>query len=226
VNAAPLSPPTPLAPARFAAPAGAAQILLVRHGESAAVVGNRADRPGGGPADPPLSPQGRAEAARVGARLAGEAIAAIYVSNLRRTAETAAPLAATRGLAPVVEPDLREVFLGELDGLNLQVRLDAGDEQVRQAFREERWELLPGAEAQEIFAARVRAAITRIAERHRDETVAVFTHGGVIGQVLADATGSRLHAFVRADNASVTSVFVKGRRWLVRGFNDVGHLGA
>jgi 2,3-bisphosphoglycerate-dependent phosphoglycerate mutase len=146
------------------------------------------------------------------------------VSSLRRTAETAGPLAAALRLEPVVEPDLREVFLGELDGLNLQLRLEDGDEMVRRALREERWELLPGAERQEAFAARVRAGITRIAERHRGHTVVVFTHGGVIGQVLCEATGCRPHAFARSDNASVTHLVITARRWLVRGFNDSGHL--
>ena len=214
----------PVPPARFVMPTHATHLLLVRHGESAPVVAGRADRPGGGPADPPLSARGREEAARVAARLADEPIAAIYVSSLRRTAETAAPLAAALGLEPVVEPDLREVFLGELDGLNLQLRLEDGDEMVRRALREERWDLLPGAERQEAFAARVRTGITRIAERHRGHTVVVFTHGGVIGQVLCEATGCRPHAFARSDNASVTHLVITARRWLVRGFNDAGHL--
>ena len=49
----------------------------------------------------------------VGERLASEPIDAIYVSNLRRTAQTAAPLAARLGLTPTVDRDLREVHLGE-----------------------------------------------------------------------------------------------------------------
>ena len=36
----------------------------------------------------------------------GEEIAAIYVTTLRRTAETAAPLAARLGLTPRVEPEM------------------------------------------------------------------------------------------------------------------------
>ena len=42
-----------------------------------------------------------------------EPITAIYVTTLRRTHQTAAPLAAHLGLTPIEEPDLREVFLGE-----------------------------------------------------------------------------------------------------------------
>ena len=47
-----------------------------------------------GYADPELTAAGRAQADAVADRLAAERIDAIYVSPLRRTAETAAPLAA------------------------------------------------------------------------------------------------------------------------------------
>ena len=48
-----------------------------------------------------------------------EPIDAIYVTTLRRTHETAAPLAARLGITPIEEPDLREVFLGEWEGGHL-----------------------------------------------------------------------------------------------------------
>ena len=66
--------------------------------------------------------------------------------------------------------------------------------------------------------------IERLAEKHVGSTVAVFTHGGFIGQTLAEATGSTPHAFINADNASITRLVVTRKRWTVRGFNDVGHL--
>jgi probable phosphoglycerate mutase len=220
----PRDPSEPHRQARFVAPRGAANVLLVRHGESAPIVVNDTPRRSDTPADPPLDPRGRDEAALVCTRLAGEPIAAIYVSTLRRTAETAAPLAATLGLEPIVEPHLREVFLGDVDGQNLRVLARGGNGLVRRALAEESWELLTGAERQRDFAERVRAGIMAIAARHADETVAVFTHGGVIGQALAEATGCRPHAFTGADNASVTHLVVRADRWIVRGFNDIAHL--
>ncbi len=78
---------------RFVRPPGATSLLLVRHGESAPA---RPDEPFAlvdGQGDPALAPAGRQQAQRVAERLAGEPIAAIYVTTLRRTAETAAPLA-------------------------------------------------------------------------------------------------------------------------------------
>ena len=210
---------------RLSPPSGAVAILLVRHGESAAA---RADRPFdlvGGQGDPPLHPDGQVQARRVADRLADEPIAAIYVTNLRRTVETAAPLAARLSLTPRVEPDLREVHLGEWEGGAYRRHAAEGHPTALAVLAEERWDAIPGAEPAEEFDRRVRAAIGRIAARHPDEQVVVFTHGGVVGAVLAHAARSRPFAFVGADNASISHLFVIGDRWVIRGFNDTGHLG-
>ncbi len=211
--------------ARFLPPPGSASIILVRHGESAPA---RDDRPFDlvdGHGDPELHPDGRYQADRLADRLAGEAIRAIYVTTLRRTAETAAPLAVRLGIEPVVEADLREVHLGEWEGGAYRRHLAEGHPVARRVFAEERWDVIPGAEARAAFDGRVRAALGRIAERHPDETVAVFTHGGVIASLLAQASGSRAFAFVGADNASISRLVVGAGRWVLRGFNDTGHLG-
>src|SRR5262245_50708026 len=89
---------------RFAAPPGACELLLVRHGESEAHVEGESFATVDGHGDPPLSEDGRHQAERVGERLALERIDAIYVTTLRRTHETAQPLATRLGIEPVVEP--------------------------------------------------------------------------------------------------------------------------
>jgi probable phosphoglycerate mutase len=73
------------------APPGAREVVLVRHGAC--------DPPApdgliGGRSDPGLNARGHEEAAAAGERLAGEAVAAIHVSPMRRTTETAAPIIA------------------------------------------------------------------------------------------------------------------------------------
>lgn len=101
---------------RFLTPPGATEVLLVRHGESEPA---RPDQPFSlvdGQDDPGLAPEGHEHARRVAERLAAERVDAIYVSSLRRTSQTAAPLAARLSLTPVVEPELREVYLGEWEG--------------------------------------------------------------------------------------------------------------
>ncbi len=211
---------------RFSPPPGATELLLIRHGESAPA---RPDVPFplvDGQGDPELAPDGRRQAERVADRFAGQRLDALYVTTLRRTAETAAPLARALGLVPAVEPDLREVHLGDWEGGQFRQRVAEGHPLVRRLFAEERWDVLPGGEAAAAFAARVRAGVERLAAAHPGRRVAVVTHGGVIAQVLAEASGSRPFAFLGADNGSVSHVVVNGPHWQVRGFNDTAHLPA
>jgi probable phosphoglycerate mutase len=203
---------------------GAADILLVRHGQSEPYVPGRPFPLTGGHADPGLTPAGQEQAVLLAGRLATARIGAIYVSTLRRTAQTAAPLAARLGLAPQVEPALREVHLGDWEGGEYRQRVAERDPIVRQAFQQERWEVIPGAETSASLAARVRAVIERLAAAHAGHRVAVFTHGGVIAQALALASGSRPFAFLSADNGSISRLVVTAPHWIVRGFNDTAHL--
>ena len=209
---------------RFSAPPGAAELLLVRHGESEVAVEGRSFELVDGHGDPALSPEGRIQASKVCARLSGEHIDAIYVSTLRRTAETAADLAHSLGITPVVEPDLREVFLGEWEGGTFRQKVADGDPIAQRMYLDERWDVIPGAEPAEDFAARTRGVVERIAGAHPDQRVAVFAHGGIIGQILAMATGSRPFALAGADNASISHLVVIDDRWVLRRFNDTTHL--
>ena len=204
-------------------PPGALDLILVRHGQSEAYTGTPFPLTGGH-GDPPLSALGLRQAERVSHRLAGAGLDAIYVTTLRRTAQTAAPLAARLGLTPVVEADLREVHLGEWEA-GLYRKMVAERHPIAQRmFAEERWDVIPGAESLVSFDGRVRAAIGRLLAAQGGQRVAAFTHGGVIGQALALAAGSRPFAFNGADNASISRLIVTGDRWWVRGYNDTAHL--
>jgi len=210
---------------RFQRPPGSTELVLVRHGESAPA---RFDRPypyRDGHGDPELAPQGREQAQRLADRFQHDHFDAIYVTTLRRTAETAAPLAERLGIVPQVEPDLREVHLGEWEGGLLRKHVAEGHPLVTQMYAEQRWDVIPGAETTEHLRKRVAAGIRRIADAHPDQRVLVVAHGGAIGQVLAQATGSEAFAFNDSDNASVSVLVVAGDRWSLRGYNDVSHLG-
>jgi 2,3-bisphosphoglycerate-dependent phosphoglycerate mutase len=198
--------------------------VLVRHGESEAYVDGTPFELVDGHGDPPLSANGVQQARRVCGRLADASITAIYVTTLRRTAQTAAPLAAALGLDLRVEADLREVHLGDWEGGLFRKMVASGHPTSLRMFAEQRWDVIPGAEPEPVFAGRVRAAIGRLAAAHSGERVAVFTHGGVIGQVLAMATGSRPFAFIGADNASISRLVITADQWVLRGYNDTAHL--
>jgi len=209
---------------RFTLPPGATEILLVRHGESQPA---REDRPFplvDGQGDPPLATEGERQAELVANRLEHEELDGIYVTSLRRTHQTAEPLAKRLGITPVVEPGLREVMLGEWEGGLFRIKVANQDPVAIRMFTEERWDVIPGAESTEAFGDRIREAILRLAATHVDRRIAVFTHGGTIGQIVSMATGSRPFAFTDCDNASITQLVVWGERWVIRRFNDTAHL--
>ena len=205
---------------------GSTEVVLVRHGASeAAVVGSRFPLVDGH-SDPALSEAGRAQAEMVARGLGGDEFSGLFVSSLRRTHETAAPLAASTGLQPQVIPELREVFLGEFEGGEYRVRVGRGDPIIKRVFAEERWDAIPGGESWADFGGRVSAGIERIVAAVGPDTSAVaVVHGAVIGQLCRQATASRPFAFVHSDNGSVSRLVVAADgRWLLRSFNDISHL--
>jgi 2,3-bisphosphoglycerate-dependent phosphoglycerate mutase len=217
-------PPREYPQSRFAPPPGATDLLLVRHGQSAPAREGEPFPLVDGQGDPPLTELGREQGRAVARRLADAGLGAVYVTTLQRTRQTAQPLLDATGLEPRVEPDLREVHLGEWEGGVFRQRVAQRDPVALRMYEEERWDVIPGAEPSAALAERVAAAVRRICAAHPDERVAVVTHGGVIGQVLALATGSRPFAFVGADNGSLSQVVVDGDRWRLRRFNDTAHL--
>lgn len=209
---------------RFQPPPGATDILVIRHGESEAAYMEKPFPLVDGHADPELSENGREQAERLAGRLAKYPIGAIYVTSLRRTAQTAAPLAARLGLTPQVEPDLREVNLGEWEAGRFRKMVAENHPIAERMWAEERWDVIPGAEPAGSFTARTSGALQRIAGTHRDRLVAVVVHGGVIAALLARATGSRPFAFLGADNASLSRLVITPQRWILRTYNDTAHL--
>ena len=206
-------------------PEGAADLWLVRHGESMPA------RPGvdfplvDGHGDPALHPQGKAQAERVGERLKNTAFAELYVTKLTRTHQTAAPLAAHLGMTPKQDPALHEVSLGDWDGGLYRIKAAEGDPVYQQVIETQDWSAIPNAETRDAFFGRVERGLRRIAAAHANERVAVFVHGGVIGAAMAIATKCAPFAFLGAANGSISRIVIDAQgRMSVRGFNDISHL--
>jgi len=213
---------------RFAPPADAAELILVRHGASAEMgPGIVWDLTPDGYGDPDLSPEGEEQARAVAARLERWGVDAVFVTPLRRTAQTAAPLLAATGLEARVVPELVEVHMGEweVDGEHRR-RVADNDPLVVRALVEERWEILPGGERMEDLHARVRRGVVEVAAAvGPGRRGACFTHGGIVGEICHLAVASRPFAFVHCDNCSLTRVVCHADgTWQLRDFNDTAHL--
>ncbi len=218
------APPRSFSQRPYVGPPGSTELVLVRHGASADSLEGETFELVEGQGDPPLSEIGQHQAEQVALRLAHELFDGLYVSTLRRTAQTAAPLVARSGMTPVVDADLREVFLGEWEGGLLRQKAADQDPLWDSVLREQRWDLVPGAESREVFGGRLRRAVERIAAAHPGGRVVAFSHGAAIGEILAQATSSAPFAFLGADNASISKIVVHEDRWVLRGYNDTAHL--
>lgn len=205
------------------APPGAHEVVLVRHGAC------DPPPPDGlidGRSDPSLNERGMAEAAAAAERLRETPIAAAFATPLRRTTETAAAILAGHEVDAVVLPDLVEVYLGEWEGHGIHDRGSRGDPELVRVLTEQRWDLIPGAEAGEVFAARVRRGIEQVADAAGDGTVALaVTHSAVIAELCRQVTGSEPFAFLHNANGSLTRLFrMPDKRWILVGFNETAHL--
>jgi broad specificity phosphatase PhoE len=177
------------------------EILLARHGETD---WNRESR-FQGRADPPLNDLGRGQAAGLAETLAGEEVAAIYTSPLRRALETAEVVAQPHQLTPAAVEGLREVDVGSWEGLTRC--------EVEQRFPEEfhRWldygQGWDDGETYEQMGRRVIAALEELAWKHNDERIIAITHGGPIRAALARAAGTS-YSEARRAGPSIGNCFV------------------
>jgi broad specificity phosphatase PhoE len=170
------------------------QLLLVRH-----ALPHRSEEGQG--SDPELAPVGWEQARRLPAALERYPVARLISSPQRRAVQTAEPLAETLGLPIDIEPRLAEYD-----------RDMAGYVPIEQ-LRHERpgdWERmtnghLPSGVDEEEFKARISAAVSDIvASVDHEDTVAVFSHGGVINVLLHQILGTRRLLSFPVDYTSVT----------------------
>jgi probable phosphoglycerate mutase len=155
------------------------EFLLVRHGETDWNVERRFQ----GQADPPLNEAGRDQARALAEQLANEALDAIYTSDLSRARETAEIVGARTGAPVVALAELREIDVGEWQGLTwpeIQERFPQGVG---------RWnEHGHGWADGETYAElerRVVRALQSLADDHPTARLLVVGHGGTVRAVRA-----------------------------------------
>lgn len=176
---------------------GGMRLLLVRHGQTTSNVGHQLDTDVPG-AD--LTELGRTQAQAVPAALADEAIDALYVSDLVRTSQTAAPLAQAVGLEPRVRGGLREISAGDVEMRSDEEAVDAYLGTIF-AWDVEPDRRVPGGESGTEVFARFDEVVAEAHAEHPDGTVVMVSHGAMI----------RAWAAARADNVDLDYA---GEHWL------------
>ena len=185
------------------------QLVLVRHGETPANRDRRFQ-----PYATPLSDLGRAQAARVGERLAaGPPASALYTSDLARAAETAAIIGAHLGLDPRVAPVLRELDVGDLKGHPHGVAEGIHPGGYEGWIAGGGLARLPGPDGEclDDLVARVVPWLVGLHAAHPGQRVVVVSHGLTLGVAIAHLLGwEQREAFrtrrVRLLNTAVTEI--------------------
>ena len=191
------------------------QILLIRH---ALPLRTQA----GEGSDPELAAAGWEQARRLPEALARFPISRLVSSPQRRAVQTAEPVAAARQLTVSTDERLAEYDRGHSHYVPLeQVRAERPDDWDRMASGK-----LPASVDVGAFADRVSAGLSDIvaAANHRD-TVAVFSHGGVINVILHGILGTAQELSFPIDYASVTQLRCsRSGAITVAGVNGVEHV--
>ena len=156
-------------------------LVLVRHGETD---WNR-ERRYQGHADTPLNDAGRRQAGELAERLRTERLDAIYTSPLRRASETAEIIAVQHGLQAKALEALREIDVGDWQGLTLDEVRTRYPEQLDDAWHSG-W---PNGESHAELDARVLPTLLDLGRRHHNEHVLGVTHAGPLRTALAAAAG-------------------------------------
>jgi probable phosphoglycerate mutase len=199
------------------------RICLVRHGET----DWNAERRLQGHIDVPLNATGLAQARATAANLAEHGFIAVYTSDLQRARQTAAEAARALDLEPQPEPRLRERRYGKFEGLTYaeaKSRYPEGYQRFHErdpsyAFGEE-------GESLEDFAARIRAALETLAERHAGEQILVVTHGGVLDIAHRLTSGKSISCARDFDipNAALNWIEYTGEGWRLLAWAEQAHL--
>jgi probable phosphoglycerate mutase len=187
---------------------GVTEVWLVRHGDAYAELVSLDDSN----IDPPLSPKGREEAAKLGERIRASGVSHLWSSQILRARETAEIAAARSGLPIDIDDRLREVKTHWEDG-------SAGAPTPTPGY-------IPFIEPLDEVVARMDAVVREIAsDAGPGARVAAVTHAGAITMYLAhvlklDSGPLR----VLPQFTSVSVLLIKDERIVVQSIGDVGHL--
>ncbi|BBA96609.1 putative mutase [Actinacidiphila reveromycinica] len=164
---------------------GAATLFLARHGETVWHEENRYT----GVSDIALTPRGLDQAEALGAWAAGAGLDAVVTSPLSRARRTAEPAARATGIAPDVEPGLKEVDFGIAEGRTLD-ELRASHPEAAAAFlANPAAHPFPAGEDPFTAAARGAAALHRVAAARPGRRVLVVAHNTLFRLVLCHLLG-------------------------------------
>ncbi len=170
------------------------KLILARHGET---YWNEERRVQGGGSDIELNDVGVKQAHKLALFLKNENITAIVSSPLKRAIGTAEAIASYHQLTVEVDNRLKEMGVGELEGLSLSNLKTTFTQFLMQWWQGGGVERLPKGESLVEMQQRSWQAIARLLEEHKNEAVVVVSHYFVILAIIFKALDLPLEYFTK-----------------------------
>jgi len=184
------------------------KILLIRHGDT-----DNVDKVLAGRIDSSLNDEGVSQSLRIAEVLKHLTIHAIYASPLKRTQQTAQPLANYLHLDVKINNELNQVNFGDLQGLSID-----------ELFQDPNWKIfeenpalakIPGGEDGFMVRERVSAAILKLINQYpQDAVIAIFSHGSIIRHTISYFIGLPLENLnqIRIAPASISTLTISEKK--------------
>lgn len=190
-------------------------LYAIRHGQS---MDNFLRRYSGW-SSAPLSDKGREDARRAGQLLRGIHFDKIYASPLARAKETC--LIASGEANPIIHDDLKEIDVGELQGILREDAYKRWPERYPAANTNRDYTAW-GGEDHDMHTARVIRFMKEMEAEPADETVAVFCHDGTIKAMLSHTLGINIPARQLFLNNGAICVFeYNDGKWILSRWNVI-----
>jgi probable phosphoglycerate mutase len=180
----------------------------------------------GGNSDTQLNQRGRKQAASLALRLKQEEIQAVYSSPLQRAQDTARAIAGYHQLPVGVEPSLKEIEVGELEGVSIaEVGKHLSQLLIRHSQGEE-LPRIPGGESLTEVQQRVWGTIQRLVSRHGDGVLVIVSHYFSILTAVCSVLNLPLSQIdrLRLNSASISILTFDEQAARLTLFNDTCHL--
>lgn len=199
------------------------RLLLIRHGETAFNRNGRVQ----GHSESDLTAVGVGQARAAAEALARRRVDRLYSSDLSRARATAQIIGDRLGLGVKLDPRLREMRFGRLEG-RTWTELDEHFRAAEAAGHGDWFHYAPpGGESRAELTHRGWAVTGELVRRHPDETLAVVSHGGFIGfflrRVLGLRTDQRYVGF-RTANCAIHTFEHRDDRFHLVTWGEVQHL--
>lgn len=197
------------------------RVYLVRHGQTEWNVAGRAQ----GHTDIPLNSLGIEQAFLLGNAFGEIPISHLYTSDLKRAHETAKAIAKVVEVEPTIRTDLRERCFGDWEGLPYEGVLSNSEAHAKAHNTSPFHFRPPNGESLQDLWERVGLLVESIDELH--ENVAIVTHGGTCGALLARFIKAPVES-IRSFRFGNTAITELTRRpdgfYAISRYNDTHHL--